>query len=169
MYKTLFATYTAPMCCADSNRLREIVFVSDLMVRSEAQAGTNYKRFLCDYQILNPTNFSYDVTHTRDLDPYIEGDNYLAQNASITEVLPSHRYYASNNASAGRWQELTSPEPLHDVEVRAMVKVWSYEHNKYELEDVRLPAGSQFSVKLIFVSKENQAVAVVDKPDKYHT
>jgi len=96
-------------------------------------------------------------------------DGFLKNKATVEEVLPSHRFYASENASAGRWQELTSPEPLHDVEVRAMVKVWSYEKNEYDLEDIRLPAGTQFSVKLILVSKENQAVAVVDKPDKYHT
>ena len=169
LYDPQYAVYTAQMCCADSNRLREIVFVTDLMVRSEAQAGSSYKRFLCDYQILNPTTFGYSIEHRRDHDPYHTESNFITTRANVQEVLPSHRYYASENASAGRWQELTSPEPLHDIEVRAMVKTWSYEENKYELEDIRLPAGSQFSVKLIFVSKENQAVAVVEKPDKYHT
>ena len=157
------------MCCADSSRLREIVFVSDLSVKSEAQAGTNYKRFLCDYQILNPTSFSYTIKHQRDQDPYLSSSNFLAKQATVEEVLPSHRYYASENASAGRWQELKSPEPLHEIEVRAMCKVWSYEKLEYELIDIPLPAGMQFSVKLIFVSKENQAVAIVEKPDKYHT
>ena len=55
------------------------------------------------------------------------------------------------------------------AKVRAMCKVWSYEKNEYELIDVPLPAGMQYSVKLIFVSKENQSVAIVDKPDRYHT
>ena len=168
-YRPIYASYTAHMCCADSSRLREIVFTSDLSVKSEAQAGTNYKRFLCDYSILNPTTFSYDITHTRDQDPYLSTNNFIARKASVSEVLPSHRYYASENASAGRWQELRSPEPLHEIEVRAMCKVWSYSKNDYELIDIPLPAGMQYSVKLIFVSKENQAVAIVDKPDRYHT
>ena len=35
-------------------------------------------------------------------------------------MLPSHRYYASENASAGRWQELKGPEPLHEIKVHAI-------------------------------------------------
>ena len=84
-------------------------------------------------------------------------------------MLPSHRYYASENASAGRWQELRSPEPLHEIEVRAMCKVWSYAKNEYELIDIPLPAGMQYSVKLVFVSRENHVVSVAEKPNVFHS
>ena len=82
-YDPVYASYTAQMCCADNNRLREIVFVTDLMVRSEAQAGATYKRFLCDYQILNPTKFGYEITHTRDTDPLSSTSPFISRKASV--------------------------------------------------------------------------------------
>ena len=172
-YAPLWVTYTGTMCCADCTRLREVVFLSDMDVKSEGGNGANiYKRFLCDYQLFNPTQINYNIKNCYQQDPYDtanqERDYFLKNTTSYTEELPAHRYYVSNNASGGRWQELINQTPLYDIEVRAMVKVWDYEHQRYEFEDIPLPAGAQYSVKLIFVSKENQAVAIMDNPDKYH-
>ena len=172
-YAPIWVTYTGTMCCADCTRLREVVFLSDMDVKSEGGNGANvYKRFLCDYQLFNPTQINYNIKNCWQQDPYDtsnqERDYFLKNTTSYTEELPAHRYYASNNASAGRWQELINQTPLYDIEVRAMVKVWDYERERYEFEDIPLPAGAQYSVKLVFVSKENQAVAIMDNPDKYH-
>ena len=172
-YAPIWVTYTATMTCADCTRLREVVFLSDMDVKSEGGNGANvYKRFLCDYQVFNTTNISYNVKNCYNKDPYTTEDdekNYFLKNTTtFSEELPAHRYYASNNASAGRWQQLINQTPLYDIEVRAMLKVWSYEEEKYKFEDIPLPAGAQYSVKLVFVSKENQAVAIMDREDKYH-
>ena len=87
----------------------------------------------------------------------------------MTETLPSHRFFQNTNPSAGRWQDLITPAPLWEIEVRATVKVWDYEDQEYRFEDIPLPAGQQFTVKMIFVSKDNQVVTIAEKPNKYHS
>ena len=168
-FRPRFVVHTAHMCCADATRLRELVFVSDLNVKSEGNAESVYKRFLCDYQIFNPTNFSYQIQQNLNEDPYAGATLNIGRAATVTEVLPSHRIYASDNASAGRWQELVVPAPLYEAEVRAMVKCWDYENNRYEVEEIPLPAGMQYSVKLVFVSRENHVVSVSEKPNVFHS
>jgi hypothetical protein len=164
-----WTVHTAHMSCADYNRCREIVFTSDVAVKSEGNTSGAYKRFLCDYQITDATRFSYNLKDQRLVDPYsLEGNHFMSREATITETLPSHRIYQSANASAGRWQDLTLPSPLYEIEVRARVRVWDYETSTYKIEDIPLPAGTQYSVKLIFVSKKNYFDAQVSQTDRYH-
>jgi hypothetical protein len=164
-----WTVHTAHMCCADYNRCREIVFTSDIAVKSEGNSSSGYKRFLCDYQITDATTFSYTLKDDRETDPYTPGaSHYLGRTANLTETLPSHRIYQSSNASAGRWQDLTMPSPLYEIEVRARVRCWDYETSTYSIEDIKLPAGTQYSVKLIFVSKKNYFDAQVSQTDRFH-
>ena len=65
-------------------------------------------------------------------------------------------------------QELVVPAPLWEVEVRAQVRCWNFEHNRYDLEEIPLPAGMEYSVKLVFVSRDNHVVSASEKPDVYH-
>ena len=164
----MYSLHQAPMSAADSiNRIKSIVFESDLAVKSERNTESGFKRFLCDYVIENPTTFSYKVT-----DPRITGDPYSANtpnidwSSTVTEELPSHRIYTSSNASGGRWQMLSLPAPLYQIEVRASVKVWDYATNRYSIEPVPLPAGSQYSAKIIFVSKNS--LEHFERPDAMH-
>ena len=164
-----WTVHTAHMSCADHNRCREIVFTSDIAVKSEGNTTGQYKRTFCDYQITDETRFSYDVKDIRQFDPYaLEGRHFMSRQSSITETLPSHRIYSSANASAGRWQDLTLPTPLYESEVRARVRVWDYETSTYMIEDIPLPAGTQYSVKLIFVSKKHYIDAQVSQTDRFH-
>ena len=164
----MYSLHQAPMSAADSiNRIKSIVFESDLAVKSERNTESGFKRFLCDYVIENPTTFSYKVN-----DPRVTGDPYSANNpnigwsSTVTEELPSHRIYTSSNASGGRWQMLSLPAPLYQIEVRASVKVWDYATNRYSIEPVPLPAGSQYSAKIIFVSKNS--LEHFERPDAMH-
>ena len=164
-----WTVHTAHMSCADYNRCREIVFTSDMAVKSEGNTSGSYKRFLCDYQITDATRFSYNLKDQRLYDPYGREDaHFMSRSATITETLPSHRIYQSANASAGRWQDLTLPSPLYEIEVRARVRVWDYETSTYQMEDIKLPAGTQYSVKLIFVSKKTYIDAQVSQTDRFH-
>ena len=163
-----WTVHTAHMSCADYNRCREIVFTSDMAVKSEGNTTGGYKRFLCDYQITDGTRFTYMVSDQRGHDPYDRNRHFTSQSASITETLPSHRVYTSENPSAGRWQELTLPSALYEVEVRARVRVWDYETSSYRLEDIPLPAGTQYSVKLVFVSKATYIDVDASLTDRFH-
>ena len=167
-YAPRFVVHTAHMSCADATRIREIIFTSDMAVKSEGNVGSSYKRFLCDYQVFNNTKFSYNLTSRLNLDPYSTAFPNVGDVSTVTEELPSHRVYQSANASAGRWQELIVPAPLWEVEVKAQVRCWNFETNKYDIEEIPLPAGMEYSVKLIFVSKENHTVSVSEKPDVFH-
>ena len=167
-YKQRFVVHTAQMSCADATRIREIVFTSDLSVKSEGNAEGAYKRFLCDYQVFNKTEFSYTIRDVLGVDPYNSVDPLVSKISTVSEEMPSHRIYTSSNPSAGRWQELIEPSPLWEVEVTATLRCWDYENLKYHFVQIPLPAGMQYSVKLIFVSKENHVVSVAEKPDKYH-
>ena len=170
MYPYTWVEHTAHMSCADMSRIREIVFSSDLFVLSEGNAENTYKRFLCDFQVFNGTSFSYQVQDMQNVDPYISSEQgFLTKRANMTETLPSHRFFQNSNPSAGRWQDLITPAPLWEIEVRATVKVWDYEDQEYRFEDIPLPAGQQFTVKMIFVSKDNQVVTIAEKPNKYHS
>ena len=176
-YKTTWAKHTANMSCADMNRIREVVFSSDIFVLSEGNAENAYKRFLCDYQVFNPTKITYNLHDMTDDDPYsIVNQNhqgykqrFLGDQTSFSETLPGHLIYQNDNPSAGRWQELITASPLWEMEVQAMAKVWDYQKSEYRFEKIPIPAGQQFTVKLIFVSKDNQVVTVAEKPDKYHS
>ena len=162
-FKARYVIHTAQMSCADATRIREIVFTSDLSVKSEGNAEASYKRFLCDYQVFNKTEFSYNIKDVLGQDPYNPDDPLVAKTSTVSD-----RIYTSNNASAGRWQELIEPSPMWEVEVSATLRCWDYENQRYHFVQIPLPAGMQYSVKLIFVSKENHVVSVAEKPDKYH-
>jgi hypothetical protein len=164
-----WTVHTAHLSCADYSRCREVVFTSDMAVKSEGNSSGGYKRFLCDYQITDPTTFSYTLRDDRTADPYAPGsEHFMGRQSTIEETLPSHRIYQSTNASAGRWQDLTLPSPLYELEVRARVRVWDYENSRYSIEDIPLPAGTQYSVKLIFVSKKNFFDTSVSRVDRFH-
>jgi hypothetical protein len=70
MYRN-WTVHTAHMSCADYNRCREIVFTSDVAVKSEGNTSGAYKRFLCDYQITDATRFSYNLKDQRMLTPTV--------------------------------------------------------------------------------------------------
>ena len=164
-----WTVHTAHLSCADYSRCREVVFTSDMAVKSEGNSASGYKRFLCDYQITDPTTFSYTLRDDRLSDPYSHGsDHFMGRQSTIQETLPSHRIYTSANASAGRWQDLTLPSPLYEIEVRARVRCWDYENGRYTIEDIPLPAGNQYSVKLIFVSKKNFFDTSTSRTDRFH-
>ena len=163
-----FVVHTAHMSCADATRIREIIFTSDMAVKSEGNVGASYKRFLCDYQVFNNTKFSYELDSGSNQDPYSSLTPNIANSSTVTEELPSHRIYVSNNASAGRWQELIVPSPLWECEVRAQVRCWNYEHNRYDIEEIPLPAGMEYSVKIVFVSRDNHVVSFAEKPNEFH-
>jgi len=154
---TTFQKHTAHMCAADISCHRRIVFISDLATKQERNVQNVYKKFLADYNVTNPTNFSYQIRDRTGFDPYDSADGYAdhfkSHQATVTETLPSHRVYASANNSSGRWQMLSLPGPLHQIEVRAQLQIWNFETRKFELKPIPLPAGSLFSCKLIFVSK----------------
>ena len=163
-----WTVHTAHMSCADYNRCREIVFTSDMAVKSEGNTTGGYKRFLCDYQITDDTRFSYMLQDKKTSDPYDTLDHFTSKTSTVTETLPSHRVYTSNNPSAGRWQELTLPSALYELEVRARVRIWDYETSTYKLEDIPLPAGTQYSVKLVFVSKQTYIDVDASLTDRFH-
>jgi len=163
-----WTVHTAHMSCADFNRCREIVFTSDMAVKSEGNTTGGYKRFLCDYQITDNTRFSYIINDDRTHNPYDRNNHFTSLSSTVTETLPSHRVYTSTNPSAGRWQELTLPSPLYELEVRARVRIWDYETSTYKLEDIPLPAGTQYSVKLVFVSKATYIDVDASITDRFH-
>mgnify|MGYP007063519846 CR=1 FL=1 len=104
-FNTQFILFEAAVHCADNiNRIKRLVFMSDLQVKSEGNTATMFRRFLVDYVIENPTSISYKM-----------GDKKrwpLNDDTNITEELPSHRIYTAANPSGGRIQELISDAPL---------------------------------------------------------
>jgi hypothetical protein len=87
----------------------------------------------------------------------------------MMEELPAHRIYTAKTDSGGRWQMLSLPSPLYRIEVRARVKLWDYDDNRFVIEDIPIPAGCTFSCKLIFVSKNDIEMKEHERPDKMHS
>jgi hypothetical protein len=85
----------------------------------------------------------------------------------MTEEIQAHRIYTSDNPSGGRWQMLSLPSPLYQLEVRARAKCWDFDAGQFKYEDIPVPAGCTFSCKLIFVSKND--IQHFERPDKMHS
>jgi hypothetical protein len=147
------------MSCADTiNRIKKLVFTSDLQVRSESDTQSSYRRFLVDYLIENPTKISYALKNKYYMPEPLEDDA-----VTISEEVPAHRIYTSSNASGGRWQSLISDAPLYELTVRCFAQVWNFEKNTMEQIPIPVNAGATFSAKLVFINKSDSQ----HKPDKH--
>ena len=146
------------MTAADNiNRIKRLVFTSDLMVKSESNTESGYRRFLVDYILEGPTTINYRLTSPYTWPSRDHGDDFT----DVAEELPAHRVYTCNNPSGGRLQELISPSPLYELTVRCFAQVWSFAEDRLELIDIPITAGSTYSVKMVFISRSNE----IERPD----
>ena len=134
------------------------MFTSGAQVKSEANTESAYRRFLVDFLITNPTQISYAMGSKYDMPPY-QNDH-----TEVSEELPGNQIYQADNPSGGRLQELISDSPLYEIEVKAFAQVWSFKNDTMEQINIPLNAGSQFSVKLVFISRTDEHT----KPDRHH-
>ena len=163
---TNYSKHVAHNSAADLSNHRRLVFSSDLSVKSERNVQDTYKRYLVDYQITQDTTFNYQISSGYRHDPYNIGTPFLSSIVNVSEPLPAHRVYTSSNPSSGRWQMLTLPSPLWRMEVRARLQYFSYKTMRFEVTNIPLPAGSSFSCKVIFVSKDE--VPTKGSTDEFH-
>ncbi len=160
-----FYLFEAPVHCADNiNRIKRLVFMSDLQVKSEGNTSSMFRRFLVDYVIENPTKISYKL-----------GDKKrwpLDDDTNVTEELPSHRIYTAANPSGGRIQELISDAPLYELTVKCMAQVFDFaaedRRKSLKMIDIPVSAGSIFSCKVVFFSKNEGSVRPDERDDAHH-
>ena len=135
-------SFTAPTSAADSiNRIKSIVFTSSLATLSEGITGGGYRRALTDFVIPTESGFSWDV-------------NTLYANTA-NENAASEYSFQNNNPSSGRLLIMSDPSPLYEFKIEARVKVWDFEHERFSFEPIPLPAGSTFSCKIVFLSRND--------------
>lgn len=138
-YRTRF---TAPTSAADSiNRIKSIVFTSSLATLSEGVTGGGYRRALTDFVIPTQSTFSWNV---KNLTADIVGENAASEYS-----------YQNDNPSSGRLLIMSDPSPLYELKLEARVKVWDFEHERFFFEPIPLPAGSTFSCKIVFLSRND--------------
>ena len=160
-----FYLFEAPVHCADNiNRIKRLVFMSDLQVKSEGNTSSMFRRFLVDYVIENPTTINYKL-----------GDKKrwpLSDDTNVTEELPSHRIYTAANPSGGRIQELISDAPLYELTVKCMAQVFDFaaedRRKSLKMVDIPVSAGSIFSCKVVFFSKNEGSVRPDERDDAPH-
>ena len=132
--------FTAPVSVADSiNRVKSLVFTSSMATSSEGATGGTYFRMLTDYTIPVKTSFSFNP--------------YTMEGGSVNENAASEYTFTNANPSAGRFLQLTDPSPLYELKLEVLAKVFNYEKDRFEMEAIPLPIGGTFSVKLVFISK----------------
>ena len=133
-------TFSAPVSAADTvNRIKSLVFTSSLPTSSEGSTGGTYRRLLTDYTIPVNTGFSWDT------------DSLVA--TSVSENAASEYTYSNPNPSSGRLLIMLDPSPLYELKLQVMAKCWDFEHEQFVLEPIPLPAGSTFTAKLVFISR----------------
>ena len=138
-YRTSF---TAPTSAADSiNRIKSIVFTSSLATLSEGITGGGYRRALTDFVIPTESGFSWNVKS-------LDAD-------TVSENAASEYSYQNDNPSSGRLLIMSDPSPLYELKIEARVKVWDFEHERFSYEPIPLPAGSTFSCKIVFLSRND--------------
>ena len=138
--------------------------MSDLQVKSEGNTSSMFRRFLVDYVIENPTTINYKL-----------GDKKrwpLSDDTNVTEELPSHRIYTAANPSGGRIQELISDAPLYELTVKCMAQVFDFaaedRRKSLKMVDIPVSAGSIFSCKVVFFSKNEGSVRPDERDDAHH-
>ena len=138
-YRTIF---TAATSAADSiNRIKSIVFTSSLATLSEGVTGGGYRRALTDFVIPTSSSFSWNV---KSLSAEIVGENAASEYS-----------YQNDNPSSGRLLIMSDPSPLYELKIEARVKVWDFDTESFSFEPIPLPAGSTFSCKLVFLSRND--------------
>ena len=132
--------FTAPVSVADSiNRIKSLVFTSSMATTSEAATGGTYFRMLTDYTIPVKTSFSFDP--------------YTMKGGGVNENAASEYTFTNANPSAGRFLQITDPSPLYELKLEVLAKAYNYETDAFEMLPIPLPVGGTFSVKLVFISK----------------
>jgi hypothetical protein len=143
--------FTAAVSAADSiNRIKGIVFISSLATTSEGASGDSYVRQLTDFTVPVQTSFNWDPNTGRG-----EG---------VSENAAAEYSYTNPNPSAGRFLMISDPSPLYELKIEAKAKCWDFETGTFTYETVPLPPGATFSVKLVFISKND--IHQRERPDK---
>ncbi len=149
--KEFWTRFVAPVSAADSiNRIKGIVFQSSLATTSEGATGDTYRRQLTDFTVPVKTSFNWHP------------DTGLGQ--GISENSASEYTYENPNPSAGRWLMLSDPSPLYELKLTATARCWDFETATFKHEYIPLPPGATFSVKLVFISKND--IHRRERPDK---
>ena len=104
---------------------------------------------LTDYTLPVRTSFSFDP--------------YTMEGGSVSENAASEYTFTNANPSAGRFLQITDPSPLYELKLEVLAKVFNYEKDRFEMEAIPLPVGGTFSVKLVFISKND--IYRREKPD----
>ena len=150
VHRSITATFTAPVSVADSiNRVKSLVFTSSMATTSEGSTGGTYFRMLTDYTLPVRTSFSFNP--------------YTMEGGSVSENAASEYTFTNANPSAGRFLQITDPSPLYELKLEVLAKVFNYEKDRFEMEAIPLPVGGTFSVKLVFISKND--IHRREKPD----
>ena len=128
-----------------------------------AAFGTR-KRQLVEFDLNQPTSMTYQINRVADgIDPYSGVAGHISTKTSVAEPLPSARTF-TNKGVDGRWMQLSSPSPLYQLEVTALLICWDFEQGKFVQKQIPVPAGGLFDVKLAFVNKDK----LFDGKDHHH-
>ena len=139
-HRTMITSFVAPVSVADSiNRVKSLVFSSSMATSSEAGTGGTYMRMLTDYTIPVRTSFSFDPS--------------TMATGTVSENAASEYSYNNANPSAGRFLQITDPSPLYELKIQVLAKVYDFENDVFKFESIPLPIGGTFTVKLVFISK----------------
>ena len=151
IHRSINTSFTAPVSVADSiNRIKSLVFTSSMATTSEGATGGTYFRMLTDYTIPVKTAFSFD--------PHTMATGTVNENAA------SEYTFTNANPSAGRFLQITDPSPLYELKLEVLAKAFNYETDTFEMVPIPLPVGGTFSVKLVFISKNE--IHRREKPDQ---
>ena len=144
-------TFSAPVSAADTiNRIKSLQFSSSLPTSSEGATGGTYRRLLTDFVIPVQTNFSWNT------------DTLVAN--SVSENAASEYNYHNANPSSGRLLMMLDPSPLYELKLSVRAKCWDFENERFVSEEIPLPAGSTFTCKLVFISRNE--IQERQRPDK---
>lgn len=154
--KRHYVISTSATSAADMfNSHKKLVLVSDLITKQErsmAAFGTR-KRQLVEYDLTQPTNMSYSINRVANgLDPYGVG-GHISVSTGVSEPLPSARTYTNRNTD-GRWMQMSSPSPLYQLEVTALLICWDFENRQFVQKQIPVPAGGVFDLKLAFINRD---------------
>ena len=139
--RTMMTTFNAAISVADSiNRIKSLVFTSSLATVSEGGSGGTFLRMLTDYTIPVKTSFTFD--------PY-------KLTGTVSENAASEYTFTCANPSAGRFLQLSDPSPLYEIKVEVLAKAYNYETDEFDVIPIPLPIGGTFSMKLVFISKND--------------
>ena len=138
-------------------RIKSLVFSASLATTSESASGNTLRRTMTDFTVPISNSFSWDP-HT--------SSTRAIRGGAISEDAPSEISYANANPTGGRWLELKDPSPLYEIKLDCHAKCWNFETKNWDMEPIPLPPGSTFTVKLVFISRNELYHA--EKPDAIH-